>query len=45
MTFLLLSIVTCGIYGLYWMYVMIKDLNDHFMAQVAWEDFLLTALR
>ena len=44
-TFLLLSIVTCGIYGLYWMYVMIKDFNDHFMAQVAWEDFLLTALR
>ncbi len=44
-TFLLLTIVTCGIYGLYWMYVMIKDFNDHFMAQVAWEDFLLSALR
>ncbi|MDI6830093.1 MAG: DUF4234 domain-containing protein [Actinomycetota bacterium] len=44
-TFLLLSIVTCGIYGFYWMYVMIKDFNDHFMAQVAWEDFLYTALR
>ena len=43
-TFLLLSIVTCGIYGLYWMYVMIKDFNDHFMAQVAWEDFLVQAL-
>ncbi len=44
-TFLILSIVTCGIYGLYWMYVMIKDFNDHFMAQVAWEDFLVQALR
>ncbi|MGQ9757406.1 MAG: DUF4234 domain-containing protein [Actinomycetota bacterium] len=44
-TFLVLSIVTCGIYGLYWMYVMIKDFNDHFMAQVPWEDFLVQALR
>jgi hypothetical protein len=44
-TMLLLSIVTCGIYGFYWMYVMIKDFNDHFLAQVAWEDFILQALR
>jgi len=44
-TFLLLTIFTCGIYGLYWLYVMIKDFNDHFLAQVAWEDFLLQALR
>jgi len=44
-TFLLLTIVTCGIYGFYWMYVMIKDFNEHFMAQVPWEDFLLTGLR
>jgi hypothetical protein len=44
-TFLLLTLVTCGIYGIYWMYVMIKDFNEHFMAQVPWEDFLVTALR
>ncbi len=44
-TFLLLSLVTCGIYGFYWMYVMIKDFNDHFMAQAAWEDFIAAALR
>lgn len=44
-TFLVLTLVTCGIYGIYWMYVMIKDFNDHFMAQVPWEDFLLQALR
>jgi len=44
-TFLVLTLVTCGIYGVYWMYVMIKDFNDHFMAQVPWEDFLLQALR
>ena len=43
--FLLLSLVTCGIYGIYWMYVMIKDFNDHFMAQSAWEDFIAAALR
>lgn len=43
-TFALLTVVTCGIYGLYWTYVMIKDFNDHFMAQVAWEDFILQAL-
>ena len=43
--FLVFSIITCGIYGLYWMYVMIKDFNDHFMAQVPWEDFLLISLR
>jgi hypothetical protein len=44
-TFLLLSIVTCGIYGFYWMYVMINDFNVHFTAQAAWEDFIATALR
>lgn len=44
-TFLILSLVTCGIYGFYWMYVMIKDFNDHFMAQVAWEDFIAASLR
>ncbi len=43
--FLILSIVTCGIYGLYWMYVMIKDFNDHLSRQVAWEDFILSTLR
>ncbi len=44
-TFLLLSLVTCGIYGLFWMYVMIKDFNDHFAAQAAWEDFIAASLR
>ena len=44
-TSLLLTLITCGIYGIYWMYVMIKDFNEHFLAQVPWEDFILTALR
>lgn len=43
-TFLLLSIVTCGIYGLYWFYVLIQDGNNQFESQVQWEDFIYTAL-
>jgi Domain of unknown function (DUF4234) len=43
--FVILAIITCGIYGLYWMYVMVKDFNEHFMRQVPWEDFILQALR
>jgi hypothetical protein len=44
-TMLLLTIVTCCIYYYYWFYVMIKDFNEHLMAQVSWEDFILQALR
>lgn len=43
-TFLLLSIITCGIYGFYWLYVLVMDGNDQFAAQVPWEDFIYTAL-
>ncbi len=43
--FLVLTLITCGIYGLYWMYVMVKDFNDHFAAQVPWEDFIAASLR
>jgi len=43
-TFLLLSIVTCGIYGFYWIYVMILDGNNHVEAQVQWEDYVYSAL-
>jgi len=43
-TFLLLSIVTCGIYGIYWLYVMILDGNNHVEAQVQWEDYIYSAL-
>lgn len=42
--FLLLSIITCGIYGIYWMYVLVKDGNDQFEGQVMWEDFIYSAL-
>jgi len=42
--YLLLSIVTCGIFGFYWLYVLIDDGNGHFEAQVAWEDYIYAAL-
>ncbi|MDD5749059.1 MAG: DUF4234 domain-containing protein [Actinomycetota bacterium] len=42
--YVLLSFLTCGIFGLYWMYVLIEDGNTHFEAQVAWEDYLYKAL-
>jgi len=43
-TFLLLSIVTCGIYAFYWIYVMVMDGNTHVEAQVQWEDYIYSAL-
>jgi hypothetical protein len=43
-TFLLLSIVTCGIYGFYWLYVLVGDGNNQFESQVQWEDFIYSAL-
>lgn len=43
-TFLLLTIVTCGIYGIYWQYVMVLDGNTQFESQVQWEDFIYQAL-
>lgn len=43
-TFILLTIVTCGIYYFYWLYVLVQDGNDHIMAQVQWEDFIYSAL-
>lgn len=42
--YLLLSIVTCGIYYFYWMYVLIDDGNRHVEMQVQWEDFIYSAL-
>jgi len=43
-TFIILTIVTCGIYGLYWLYVLVDDGNRHFEAQVGWEDYIYSAL-
>ncbi len=42
--YLLLSLVTCGIFAFYWIYVLVEDGNQHVEAQVQWEDFLYSAL-
>ncbi|MDD5448839.1 MAG: DUF4234 domain-containing protein [Actinomycetota bacterium] len=42
--FLVLSFVTCGIYGFYWIYVLINDGNNHMSSQVEWENFIYQAL-
>jgi hypothetical protein len=43
--FLLLTIITLGIFELYWSYVRIKDPNDHFDEHERWEEQLLTTIR
>jgi len=42
--YLVLSLVTCGIYAFYWLYALIEDGNRHIEAQVPWEDFIYSAL-
>lgn len=36
-TFLILTIITCGIYGIYWWYTLITDVNNHFDNHAWWE--------
>ncbi len=36
-TYAILTIVTCGIYGLYWIYTLITDPNYHFDGHALWE--------
>lgn len=42
--YLLLTIVTCGIYGIYWWYSLITDPNLHFDDHTAWESQLSAIL-
>ncbi|MFB0500403.1 MAG: DUF4234 domain-containing protein [Candidatus Hadarchaeaceae archaeon] len=42
--YLVLTILTVGIFGIYWLYSLIVDPNNHFNHQVAWEDKLLSSL-
>lgn len=42
--YLLLSLVTCGIFYFYWIYVLVDDGNTHVEAQVQWEDYIYSAL-
>ena len=42
--YLVLTIVTLGIFGLYWVYTLTKDPNEHFVAHKMWEEDLLRSL-
>ena len=42
--YLVLSLVTCGIFGFYWIWALVDDGNRHVEAQVPWEDFIYSAL-
>ena len=44
-TFLILTIVTCGIYGIYWVYTLITDPNNHFDDHAVWESQALAILQ
>ena len=42
--YLILTIITLGLFGIYWVYVLLKDPNEHFKYHVQVEDELLSAL-
>ncbi len=42
--FIILSIITLGLFSIYWVYTVIKDANNHFKNHIGWEDRLVTAI-
>ena len=42
--YLILTIITLGLFGIYWLYVLLKDPNEHFKYHIQAEDELLSAL-
>jgi len=42
--YIALTILTVGFFGIYWLYTLISDPNNHFDHQVMWEDKLLSSL-
>jgi len=42
--YLVLTIITLGFFGLYWVYTLTVDPNNHFMEHRRWEDELIKAL-
>jgi hypothetical protein len=45
MLFLLLTIITAGLFWIYWFHILLKDYNEHFTNQALFEDRLLAALK
>jgi hypothetical protein len=43
--YLLFTVITLGLFELYWAYVRIKDPNDHFSEHDRWEDQLVSLIR
>lgn len=44
-TYLLLSIITLGIYSIYWTYNLYEEPNKHFDSEKRWEDQILAVFR
>jgi len=42
--YLILNIITVGLFGIYWLYVLLKDPNEHFKYHIQIEDELLSTL-
>jgi hypothetical protein len=42
--YLIIHIITLGLFGIYWLYVLLKDPNQHFLYHVQIEDQLLSTL-
>ena len=42
--YLILTIITMGLFGVYWIYVLLKDPNEHFKYHIEAESQLLSAL-
>jgi hypothetical protein len=45
MLFLLLTIITAGLFWIYWFYTLLRDFNEHFANQDLFEDRILAALK
>jgi hypothetical protein len=43
--YIVLTIITLGLFAIYWAYVLIKDLNDHFSNEWEFEDALIRELQ
>ena len=40
--YVILTVLTIGLFGFYWVYVLTKDPNNHFKEQIRWEDELIS---
>ena len=43
--YIILTVITLGIFGIYWVYIIFKDWNEHFKTQWRLEDEILTVMK